>query len=62
VGASIYLREAQFVWPWLRPYADDRVRDAARALGLPHTERGLTELARSNDLSILGAALIRATS
>jgi hypothetical protein len=62
VGASIYLREAQAVWPWARPYADERVRDAARQLGLPHTEKSLSELARSDDLSTLGAALIRATS
>lgn len=61
-GASIYLREAQAVWPWLRPYADDRVRDAARKLGLPHSERDLCELASTDDLSAFGAALIRATS
>lgn len=62
VGASIYLREVQAVWHWLRPYADDKVRAAARDIGIPHSVRSLVELAGSQDLSVLGAALIRADS
>jgi endonuclease III len=61
-GAAIYLREVQAVWQWVRPYADDRVRAAARELRLPHTAPGLGKLAGSDDLSTLGAALIRAAS
>jgi endonuclease III len=61
-GASIFLREAQAVWPWLRPFTDDRVTGAARQLGLPHTPRALAELAGSQDLSALAAALIRGAS
>ncbi|HEX4432446.1 MAG TPA: endonuclease [Frankiaceae bacterium] len=62
VGASIFLREAQRVWPWLQPYVDDRMREAAASLGLPRSEKRLSELAGTDDLSTLGAALIRATS
>jgi hypothetical protein len=61
-GAAIYLREVQAVWPWVRPYADDRVCAAARDLRLPHTSAGLGRLAGSHDLSALGAALIRSAS
>jgi hypothetical protein len=48
------------VWPWLRPYIDSGVRNAARQLGLPHTDRALRDLAGRDDLSVLGAALIHA--
>ncbi|HEX7354033.1 MAG TPA: endonuclease [Mycobacteriales bacterium] len=58
-GARIFLREVQVAWPWLRPYADQRVLDAARAAGLPHTVRGLANAAGTDDLSAVGAALIR---
>ncbi|MGH3745506.1 MAG: endonuclease [Mycobacteriales bacterium] len=58
-GARIFLREAQVVWSWLRPYADQRVLDAARATGLPHTAAGLANAAATDDLSAVGAALIR---
>lgn len=58
-GARIFLREAQAAWTWLRPYADDRVLEAARAAGLPHTPRGLADAAGTDDLSVVGAALIR---
>lgn len=61
-GASIYLREVQAVWAWLRPYADENVRTAAGHLGLPSSTRGLRELAGSDDLSLVGAAAIRAGS
>lgn len=59
-GASIFLREVQDVWTWVRPYFDDRAIGAARELGLPTTAEGLFELApRSN--SRVAAALVRAS-
>ena len=59
VGADVFCREVQAVWPALRPFADDRVTASARALGLPTTAAGLSELAGTDDLSVLGAALVR---
>lgn len=58
-GADIFLREVQAVWPWVRPYVDAKVTEAARKLHLPHTARSLTDLAGTDDLSRLSAALIR---
>lgn len=60
LGADIFCREAQAVWPVLRPYADDRVLDLARDRGLPHTVDGLVDAAGTDDLSRLGAALVTA--
>jgi endonuclease III len=61
VGADIYLREVQAVWPWVRPYAGERVASAAAQVGLPSTARGLASAAGTDDLSALSAALIRVT-
>lgn len=58
VGSRIFLREAQHVWPWLRPYADERVRLAAAELELPHDVHELVALAGRSDLSSLSAALV----
>jgi hypothetical protein len=60
-GAAIFLREAQHVWRWARPFADDRVVEGAKALRLPHSTPSLTRLAGSDDLSRLGAALVDAS-
>ncbi|MEV0536492.1 endonuclease [Kitasatospora sp. NPDC050463] len=60
VGADIFCREVQAVWPDLRPYFDERSRRAATSLGLPHTPRGLAELVPPEDLARLAAALVRA--
>ncbi|MFL6162970.1 MAG: endonuclease [Jatrophihabitantaceae bacterium] len=62
LGAAIFLREAQTVWTWARPYLDDRVAAAAEQFGLPHTARGLASAAGTADLSRLSAALIRAST
>lgn len=59
VGAQIFCREVQAVWPSLRPYVDDRVTSTASALGLPHTARGLADAVGDDDLSLVGAALVR---
>jgi len=59
VGGDIFAREVQAIWPTLRPRADQRVLDTARDLGLPHTARGLADLHGDDDLSLVGAALVR---
>ncbi|MGW2816836.1 endonuclease [Streptomyces sp. NPDC001415] len=59
VGAGIFCREAQGVWPELRPFFDDRAREAASALGLPTTAKGLARLVPPDELPRLAAALVR---
>ncbi|MFE3519197.1 endonuclease [Streptomyces sp. NPDC059166] len=59
VGADIFSREAQGVWPELRPAFDERARDAADALGLPHAPDELALLVDDEDLPRLAAALVR---
>ncbi|SHH08419.1 endonuclease [Geodermatophilus nigrescens] len=60
-GASVFLREAQAVWPWLRPYLDDRVLDGARRAGLPSGAEELRGLVGGDDLARLAAGLVRIT-
>lgn len=57
-GASIFLREVQAVWPWVRPYFDDRARKTARELGLPAGADALGALAPHHTAE-LAAALVR---
>ncbi|GGR61266.1 endonuclease [Streptomyces roseolus] len=59
VGADIFCREVQAVWPWLRPYFDDRACRVARDLGLPHTPGGLGRHVPPEDHARLAAALVR---
>ncbi|MFE9814173.1 endonuclease [Streptomyces sp. NBC_00236] len=59
VGADIFSREAQGVWPELRPAFDARARHAAAALHLPKTPAGLARLVPGDDLPRLAAALVR---
>ncbi|GGV50596.1 hypothetical protein GCM10010495_80310 [Kitasatospora herbaricolor] len=59
VGADIFCREAQSVWPELRPFFDDRTCRTAAVLGLPHTPRGLGALVHAEDHARLAAALVR---
>lgn len=58
VGADIFCREVQAVWPALRPFADDRVLGLAKDRGLPDSPSRLATLAGTDDLSHLGAALV----
>jgi hypothetical protein len=44
LGASIFAREAQIVWPELYPSADDRALQTAQRLGLPGTAPSLAAL------------------
>lgn len=59
-GADIYLREAQDVWTWVRPYFDKKALGAARKLGLPADAGKLAALAPRRNAE-LAAALIRVT-
>ncbi|AHH97398.1 endonuclease [Kutzneria viridogrisea] len=60
VGADIFCREAQAVWPELRPCFDKRALDSARQRGLPHNADELAGLVRDDRVAVLAAALIRA--
>jgi hypothetical protein len=61
-AADVFLREAQLVWGWARPYIDDRVLDGAARLGLTRSRAALTRhFARTLDPAGLAAALVRAT-
>ncbi|GAA4242785.1 hypothetical protein GCM10022254_77100 [Actinomadura meridiana] len=58
-GVDIFCREAQSMWPWLRPYIDSQVRKGAERLGLPTDTRGLASTVPDKDLGRLTAALVR---
>ena len=58
-GAAVFLREAQAVWPWVRPFLDGRARDGARRLGLPDDATALAGLVDGGDLARFAAALVR---
>lgn len=59
VGAAIFLREAQGVWPDLRPYLDKLTLRGAERVGLPADVGQLAALVSANDLHRLAAALVR---
>ncbi|MDN5759268.1 MAG: endonuclease [Tomitella sp.] len=61
VGAEIFLREVQDVWPWARPYLDRRANKGAEALGLPTDATRLAAKAPGDDFAPLAAALVRVT-
>jgi endonuclease III len=57
-GAAVFLREVQQVWPWVRPYLDDRARAGASRIGLPDDGR-LADLVDPDGLARFAAALVR---
>lgn len=59
VGASIFVREVQAVWPEFRPHLDDKALAAAQALGLPGDATTLADRVAGDDLARLAAALVR---
>lgn len=61
VGASIFCREAQGVWPELRPCFDRRTLDGAARNRLPRDPERLAALVDPARLPSLAAALVRAT-
>ena len=58
-GASVFLREVQQVWPWVRPYLDDRARSGALRVGLPGDAPALAVLVDADDLARFAAGLVR---
>ncbi|MUL40538.1 endonuclease [Streptomonospora sp. PA3] len=58
-GADIFCREAQQVWPWLRPYVDKLARKGADRVGLPSSGAELAELVAGDELAALCAGLVR---
>ena len=61
VGVHIFCREAQAVWPELRPYLDKKALSGAEKIGLPTTADELAALVDERDLARLSAALVRVT-
>lgn len=59
VGVAIFCREAQAVWPELRPYLDKKTLDGAKKVGLPADPDKLAGLVRDDDIARLAAALVR---
>jgi endonuclease III len=59
-GASIFLREAQAVWPAVAPYVDAPMTSGARRVGLPDSRSSLASLlSGSGQPAQLAAALVR---
>ena len=59
VGAAIFCREVQLLWPELHPFADDRALLAAGRLGLGQDAEALARLVAHRDLPRLVSALVR---
>ncbi|MDR9486083.1 MAG: hypothetical protein RI566_13005 [Sediminimonas sp.] len=60
VGADIFFREVQIIWPEHFPFLDRKARDAARRLGLPDTAEALADMVGTERFAHLAAALVRA--
>jgi hypothetical protein len=60
VGADIFTREVQLVWPEFRPHLDGKATAGAKAVGLPTDPAALAELVDGDDLARFSAALVRA--
>lgn len=59
VGVHIFCREAQAVWPELRPYLDKKALSGAEKVGLPANAQELAGLVGEDELARLAAALVR---
>lgn len=60
VGAGVFLREVQAVWPEFAPAFDGKVLQGAQRLQLPGTAGELAELVPEGEEAVLAAALVRA--
>ncbi|MFI6516204.1 endonuclease [Spirillospora sp. NPDC050679] len=58
-GVDIFCREAQAMWPWLRPYFDAQTLKGAERLGLPADPKKLADEVAEKDLARFAAALVR---
>jgi hypothetical protein len=61
VGAGIFAREVQLVWPEFRPHLDGKALQGAEELGLPTRPAALAKLVDGDELAALAAALVRVT-
>lgn len=59
VGADIFCREVQEVWPTVRPFFDDRSLEGARVSGLPQEHDRLAALVAEEQLARFAAGLAR---
>jgi hypothetical protein len=59
VGAEIFCREAQAVWPQLRPTLDRKALDGAKAVGLPADVDAVAGLVTAEELAALASGLVR---
>lgn len=59
-GAAIFLREAQAVWPDMRPYVDDLAKKGADRLGLPTDPGDLYDTVGHADFHRLVIGCVRA--
>jgi len=59
VGADIFAREAQLVWPEFRPHLDKKALQGAERVGLPGDVSQLARLVDGDELAVLAAALVR---
>ncbi|MCX3058576.1 HhH-GDP family DNA glycosylase [Streptomyces beihaiensis] len=60
VGADIFLRDVQGVWPEFAPYIDGKALDGARRLGLPDSPGKLSGYVSGRDLPRLADGLVHA--
>lgn len=58
-GAAVFCREAQAVWPFLRPAIDPRALAGAERVGLPGDAAELARLVPDDEIARLAAALVR---
>lgn len=59
IGARIFCREVQAVWPELRPFFDDRGLEAAGSQGLPTDPEKLAALVPDDRVADFATALVR---
>ncbi len=59
VGAGIFMREVQGIWPELQPYFDERALTEAGRLGLPQDPDKLAEMVPPGEIPVLASALVR---
>ncbi|MFD3480184.1 endonuclease [Streptomyces sp. NPDC058695] len=60
VGADIFLREVQDVWPEFGPFVDSKALQGATRLGLPRRASELVRLAGDGTHAEMASALVRA--
>lgn len=58
-GGNIFLREVQEVWPWVRPYFDERALRGAERIDLPPDPAELARMTPPAGTAEFAAALVR---